>query len=371
MVALSLICLALIAYTYVGYPVLIVVLARVFPLRVEVDESWQPKVSVCIAVHNGAEFVAAKLDSVLALDYPADKLEVLVCSDASTDDTDAIVSAYAARDERVRLLRNDTRAGKPTALNRMRDTASGEVLLMTDVRQRLSTNALSELVARLAPPQVGCVSGALELEGETGAGLYWRYELAIRRNEARFRGLVGVTGALYVVRTADVGVIPADTVLDDMWIPLSLRLQGRRILLFEGAVAYDRAYEDKREFARKARTLFGNYQLYSRLPRLLVPLASRAWFEIVSHKVMRLLCPWLLIALLGATAAVVAAQTYDGTAGLAFTGLLAGQVLLYAMALIGRRGGKLCGVARTFVVLNASAVVGFWQFVRRQDRVTW
>jgi hypothetical protein len=141
--------------------------------------------------------------------------------------------------------------------------------------------------------------------------------------------------------------------------------------LHEGAIAYDRAYEDKREFARKVRTLFGNYQLYSRLPRLLVPFLSRAWFEIVSHKIMRLVCPWLLAALLVASTVVVAGGDTSETSGLLFVGLLAGQLLLYALAALGRRGGKLGGVARTFVVLNAAAVVGLWQFVSRQNRVTW
>ncbi len=371
MVLLSLVCLGLVTYTYVGYPVLITVLGRLFRHRPQVDTEWKPLVTACIAVYNGEAYLAEKLDSLLSQDYPADKLEILVCSDCSTDDTDTIARDYAARDPRVRFLRNETRVGKPTALNRMREQARGEVLLMTDVRQRLSTNATAELVAHLAPENVGCVSGALQLEGKTGAGLYWRYELGIRRNEGRFRGLVGVTGALYVVRTADVAPLPADTVLDDMLIPLRLRLRGRRILLHEGAVAYDRAYEDKREFSRKVRTLFGNYQLYSRLPQLLVPFLSRAWLEIVSHKLMRLVCPWLLLTLLAASTAVVATGDAGDTLGLVFIGLLAGQLLLYAMAIVGRRGGKLCGVARTFVVLNASAVVGLWQFVSRQNRVTW
>jgi len=371
MVVLSFICLGLIAYTYVGYPMLIVVLAKLFRHHPEIDTEWQPVVTVCIAVYNGEAYLEDKLASVLAMDYPADKLEVIVCSDCSSDSTDDIARAHAAKDPRIQFMRNEQRVGKPTALNRMRDAAKGEVLLMTDVRQRLSENAARDLVARLAPADVGCVSGALQLEGDTGAGLYWRYELAIRRNEARFRGLVGVTGALYAVRTADVAPLPADTVLDDMLIPMRLRVAGRRILLHEDAIAYDRAYEDKREFARKVRTLFGNYQLYSRLPRLLVPVLSRAWLEIISHKVMRLVCPWLLLALLGSSAAVAADSSQSDTTNKLFLGLLAGQIAFYLMALVGRRGGKLCGVARTFVVLNASAVVGFWQFLRRRNRVTW
>ena len=173
--------LALLAYTYVGYPVVIALCARLWPMRGVVrDAAYTPMVSALIPAHDAAAFVGAKLDSLLAQDYPRGKLEILVLSDGSRDDTDAILARYAAADARVRPLRREERRGKPSALNLMRGEARGEVLLMTDVRQPLDPGALRTLVAPLADAGVGCVSGNLLLEGEGGAGVYWRYEKWIR-----------------------------------------------------------------------------------------------------------------------------------------------------------------------------------------------
>ncbi|MCA1663380.1 MAG: glycosyltransferase, partial [Myxococcales bacterium] len=124
--------LAVLAYTYAGYPLLVALLARVWPLRTRVDGAWTPMVTACIPVYNAARYLPAKLDSLLALDWPRDKLEILVYSDGATDGSDAIAEDYARRfDGVVRLLRAEARAGKPTAVNRMRREARGDVLLMT------------------------------------------------------------------------------------------------------------------------------------------------------------------------------------------------------------------------------------------------
>jgi cellulose synthase/poly-beta-1,6-N-acetylglucosamine synthase-like glycosyltransferase len=366
--------LALIVYTYAGYPVLVVALARFLGRPVRRDPAYRPRVSVLIPAFNSAELVGPKLDSLLAQSYPRELLEILVYSDGSTDDTEARVLAYGQRHGAlVRLLTGASRQGKPTALNRMREVASGEVLVLTDIRQPLSETAIASLVATIADPAMGCASGNLVLGGDTGAGLYWRYEKAIRMAESRFRSLVGVTGALYAIRRADLPEVPADTILDDMWIPMRLALQRRRIVLVGEAVAFDQAAEDDREFGRKVRTLAGNYQLLARLPRLLVPLANPLWFETFSHKILRLVCPWAMAALaVGSIACVVAPPPGLPAIHLfALRVLLAGEVAFAAAALAGRSGGRLAGVARTFVVLNWAAVVGLYRFVRGEQRITW
>ena len=368
MVWLALISLAVVAYTYAGYPMLVALLGRLFPLRSAADPSWEPMVSACVPFHGGADQIDAKIDSLLALDWPADKLELLFFSDGSTDG-DQHVLARAAQDARIRLLRSEDRRGKPAALNALRAQARGEVLLMTDVRQPLDRNALHALVAELHDPKVGCVSGNLMLAGGEGAGMYWRYEKWIRKSEGRFRGLVGVTGALYVVRKDDVDELRPDLLLDDMWIPMRLRLQRRRILFCERAVVYDRAFGDEREFARKVRTLAGNFQLLARMPRLLLPFVNPSWFETFSHKVMRLLCPFALVALLAASIAV-AMQPPEPMVWV-MRALAAAQIAGYATAALGGAAGRLGGLARTFVVLHAAAVVGLWRFLRGAQRVTW
>jgi cellulose synthase/poly-beta-1,6-N-acetylglucosamine synthase-like glycosyltransferase len=155
--------LVFLTYTYFGYPLLLALLARLLPWRPRPVESWEPTVSICVAAYDCEAYIDAKLSSLLVLDYPADKMEILVYSDASSDGTDTIVTARAQKDPRVRLLRGDTRMGKPTALNRMRERATGEVLLITDARQPLDRGALRALMGLLAAPQVGCVTGNLVL----------------------------------------------------------------------------------------------------------------------------------------------------------------------------------------------------------------
>jgi cellulose synthase/poly-beta-1,6-N-acetylglucosamine synthase-like glycosyltransferase len=366
-------CMAVLAYTYVGYPVLVVLLSRVFPMKAKSDASYRPHVSALIPVYNAERFVDDKVESLMACDYPADKLEVLVYSDGSDDGSDARVEELAARfPGRVRLLRGDKRSGKPTALNVMRQQARGEVLLLTDIRQPLSANAVSDLVARLADPEVGCASGNLVLRGATGAGFYWHYENAIRKAEARFRSMCGVTGPLYAIRRADLPDVPADTILDDMWIPMRLRLAGKRLVLCEQAIAWDQAFDDEREFGRKVRTLAGNYQLFARLPRLLFPFTNPIFFETFSHKLLRLLCPWVLAVLGVATVVAVATRAGAAPGGWGWADvLLAAEAAFALLALLGARAGKLGNVARTFVVLNWAAVVGLGRFVRGAQRITW
>ena len=369
MIALALVSLSLatLAYTYFGYPIVIGLFARLFPRRAAPeDPAWTPKVSALIPVYNASSYLTAKLESLLGLDWPADKLEIWIYSDGATDDTEAVAEAYAARDPRVHLLRGGARAGKPTAVNRMLEVATGEVLLMTDVRQPLERDCLRALVRRLAPSDVACVSGNLTLPTTAGAGVYWRYENWLRNQEARFRSMLGVTGPIYVIRKADLPGLPSETILDDMWIPLRLRLQGRRLLFAADAIAHDQAFDDEREFGRKVRTLAGQYQLLGQLPALLFPWSNPSWFEFASHKLMRLVCPFALVALFFSSAWLAVS-----TRALVPHLILIGQIAFYLLAAAGEKAGKLGQVARTFVVLNYAAIVGLWRHLRGAQRITW
>lgn len=374
MVIASFLAVAVLVYTYFGYPVVIGVLARLWPARREEDPSYLPTVTACIPVYNAASYLPAKVESLFALDYPSDKLEVLLYSDGSTDDTVLVAQKLAERDPRVKVIVSEARRGKPIGVNTMLGVATGEVLLMTDVRQPLVSGALRALVRLLADPKAGCVSGNLVLKGSAGSGAYWRYENWIRLQEGRFRSMVGVTGPIYAIRRADMGQLPEGVILDDMWVPMRLRLEGREILFAQDAIAYDDAFGDEREFGRKVRTLAGNYQLFSLLPALLVPFRNPSWFEVFSHKLLRLVCPWALVALLiTSTVAWIGAEA-SGDASWALyaaRALFGGQVAFYLLAALGGAAGKLGALARTFVVLNAAAVVGLWRFVRGSQKVTW
>jgi cellulose synthase/poly-beta-1,6-N-acetylglucosamine synthase-like glycosyltransferase len=361
-------------YTYVGYPLALAALARLRPLRTREDPAWRPTVTACVPAHDAARFLDAKIASLLAQDYPGDRLEVIVYSDGSTDGTPEVVLAWAARDPRVRLVRGDLRLGKPAGLNRLFVEATGEVLLLTDARQPLVPGALTALVARLFDPAVGCVTGRLVLAGAAGSGAYWRYETWIRRHEGAFRGVVGATGSITALRRRDFTPLPPDLILDDVWIPMRLALAGRRILFAEDAVATDEAFDDGRELGRKVRTLAGNYQILARLPALLSPRANPLWFETISHKVMRLVCPFALLALAAASTMLCLRATADParwlSAWLTF-GIATGQVLLYAGAIAGAAAGRVGRLARTFVVVHYAALLGLARFLRGRQSITW
>jgi hypothetical protein len=177
-----------------------------------------------------------------------------------------------------------------------------------------------------------------------------------------------------VIRKADLPEVPLDVILDDMWIPMRLRLSGRRLLFCEEAVALDEAFGDEREFGRKVRTLAGNYQLFARMPRLLIPVANPSWLEVMSHKVLRLCGPWLIAVFF--VASVVAAAPLQ-TAALTLSpvwlmrAFALGQLFLFFLAWAGPRAGRAGVVYRTFVVLNAAALVGLWRFVSGRQKITW
>ena len=364
--------LGLIVYTYAGYPALISALARWRPRRVREAAGIEPTVSVVLALHNEQAVIAHKLDNLLALDYPPEKLQVVVISDGSTDETDRIVDRYAERHpRRVVLVRLDSNVGKAAAINRGMQRAHGEVVVFCDARQRVDPKALRALVPHFADPNVGAVSGELELEGEGGPGVYWRYEKLIRAAEGRVDSVVGATGALYAIRRHLFKDLPSGTLLDDVYTPMQIVLQGYRVLFEPGARVYDREAKLAGEFARKARTLAGNFQLLQQLPQLLNPLRNRLFVQFSSHKLLRLVCPFALASLFASNVVLVA----TGAPGWPlYVVTLAGQLAAYGLAAKGAVSGESAGraarVSHTFVVLNLAAVEGLRRFLRGELRWT-
>jgi cellulose synthase/poly-beta-1,6-N-acetylglucosamine synthase-like glycosyltransferase len=358
--------LALLAYTYVGYPVAIGLLARLRGRRAPAATDAYPPVTVCLPVYNGARYLPAKIASLLEQDYPG-PVEIIVYLDGCTDDTEMVARSLAAEPRaqgRIRVIANPQRQGKPTGLNTLRGEGTGELMLLNDIRQPLAPTAIKALATALQDPAVGCATGNLVLAGSAGSGVYWRYENWIRRQESAFRGVVGMTGPIGMVRRRDLPVLHQDLILDDVWVPMSIALTGRRTVLVPEAQAVDTAFEDDREMQRKIRTLAGNYQLFARMPTLLVPFANPIWFETFSHKIMRLVAPWLLIAL--ALVSLAGARSSGWIAA-----LLVAQIAFYAAAAVGKPLGRIAALARTFVVLNAAALMGLWRFLTGRQRVTW
>jgi cellulose synthase/poly-beta-1,6-N-acetylglucosamine synthase-like glycosyltransferase len=370
---LALSAILVLIYTYAGYPLLAALWARLAPRPILGRDGFEPTVSICLSVYNGAAHLRDKLRNLQSLDYRASKLQFLVYSDGSTDATEDLLAEFAKSDSRMQFLSSPARLGKPTALNRLLQIATGEVLLLCDVRQRMGPGALKALLRPLSDPSIGCVSGTLVLTGETGPSLYWRYERLIRASEGRIGAMVGVSGCVYAVRRADMSELPHDILLDDMFVPLRMALTTRkRIVLAESAEAHDTAYDDDREFSRKVRTLAGNYQLIAKMPQLLIPGMNPVWFQMVSHKLLRLACPWAL-AFVFLTSLWLMTQHNPPTPSGFWTwrALFFAQCLFYGLALFGSNAKRPGNLARTFVVLNAAAVVGLFRFVRGSQAITW
>ena len=340
-------------YTVAGYPLLLGWLAR-RPRPVK-KEFTPRRVSVVLPVRNGERWIARKLDSLAALDYPAGYMETLVISDGSTDATDRIVGEYRGL-AGLRLLRVPP-GGKARALNRALEEASGEILFLTDVRQELSRDSLRNLVACFADPQVGAVSGELVIrQGQTSAeanvGLYWRYEKWIRTRLSWLDSVIGATGCIYAMRRELARPLPPDTLADDMYLPLAAFFRGYRVILDTTAKAFDDPTGLETEFRRKVRTLAGVYQIAGFYPALLGP-GNRMWFHFVSHKLARLVMPWALIVIAAASlglpegwrAAAIACQA-------AFYGL----ALLDGIVPESSPLKRATSPARTFVVLMAASL---------------
>jgi biofilm PGA synthesis N-glycosyltransferase PgaC len=365
--------LALLAYTYAGYPFVIWLLGQSFPRPVH-RRAFEPRVAVVIVAHNEAPRLARKLDTCIAVAYPRERLRILVVSDGSDDTTDAIARAYA--DRGVDLLAFPVRRGKAACLNDAVAACDEEIVVFTDARQRLDPDAIRYLAENFADPAVGAASGALVFEtaGISGFGegvdAYWRYEKFIREQESRVHSTVGVTGALYALRRECFRSLPTDTILDDVVIPMNVVMQGRRVVFEKRAMAFDTASRDYRhEKLRKVRTLAGNYQLIVSHPRYLVPLRNPVLLQLVSHKMLRLAAPFFMALLLVASV-VLAPRSW------VYQLLLAAQVAAYAVPAAGvlwppARAWKAVKLATAFLSLNWFAVLGMVEFARNRNAHLW
>jgi cellulose synthase/poly-beta-1,6-N-acetylglucosamine synthase-like glycosyltransferase len=295
---LFLVCAGCILYVLAGYPVALGFLARRRHRPVK-KGSELPTVSVIIPVHNGGRFIEEKLESVFALDYPRELLEVVVVADGCTDDTEALIRRFHAGPLRLICI---PRSGKAAALNAGVSRASSEILLMTDVRQQLQPDSLRTMTACFEDSEVGVVSGVLVFregtcQDQADIRLYWRYESWIREKLSEIDSMFGATGPFYAIRRSLFVPLPDDILLDDVYLPMMAFLRGYRLIVEPAAQATDYPMTSAREFARKVRTLGGNYQLMLRLPVLLTR-RNRLLWHFLSYKLGRLLLPWLLALLL-------------------------------------------------------------------------
>ena len=358
---------ALLVYAYFGYAILLWLQVRL-RRRPTQKSPMTPTVSIIIAARNEEANLPTKLDNLRKLDYPQDRLQIVIVSDGSNDRTVEILHEHTAMICPVIL---ESSCGKACALNAGVQRATGEILVFLDARQRVDRDAIRELVSCFTDVTVGAVSGELLLESNTSesapeaVGIYWKIEKAVRKLESDSGSVVGVTGAIYAIRHELYTEIPCGTILDDVFIPMQVARAGFRVIFQPSAIAHDKVFsENDKEFYRKVRTLTGNYQLLRLAPWLLTS-ANPLLFRLMSHKLLRLTAPLLLLLILLASAL---------SSELFYRCFFWVQIILYGLAIIGwlrpfTRRYKLIAIAHFFVLLNVTVVLAFYNFVAGRSRV--
>ncbi|MFN4258903.1 MAG: glycosyltransferase family 2 protein [Gemmataceae bacterium] len=362
-------------FTYAGYPFIIWCCARLFGKKpappARTDDL--PRVSLLIAAYNEEAVIAERIDNALRLDYPADKLEIVIASDGSSDATNDIVRRYAPRG--VRLLAYPARRGKATVLNDSVPRLSGDIVIFSDANTFFDPDAARRLVRWFHDPRVGMVCGRLVLidpqHGRNVDGLYWKYETFLKQCENRLGALLGANGAIYAVRRPLYRPIPANTILDDLLIPLLAVLRSGKGLLYDDeAVAREETPPHlTSEFHRRARIGAGGFQSIFVLWKLLHPRHGWLAFSFFSHKVLRWFSPFLLIILLLSNALLLTKPWYQFT--------MLGQLGFYLLSSLvyqlpsGIRLFKPLRMTTMFTGMNLALMVGFWRWLKGNQKGTW
>lgn len=368
-------------WTYFGYPLLMAVRAKLGGRPIQQDESHTPSLTLLIPAHNEADVIRAKLENALSLAYPPDKLQIIVVDDGSTDGTPEIVREFEGRG--VTLLRQPERSGKMAAVNRGFEAATGELVVLSDASPIYEPDSLRLLARNFADPSVGVVVGALRVWDAQNAvakpaGMYWRYESALRRWESLTGSTVAVHGNMFAIRRSLYRPLRKHTINDEFSIAMEAMRQGYRVVYEPEAISYDMASATMSdEFKRRARINAGRFQALFSAGYLKAP-TPELTFRLISHKLLRPLTPvFMLIALISSfLLMILTAITFDSAFWfwlLAFFAQDAFYMLAYAGYLAERNGrsNKWLSVPYFFVSSNLAALVGLWRWLRNRQSVTW
>jgi len=354
------------AWTHVGYPLAAAALARRRPRPVR-KEDVTPDVTVVVAAHDEEDVIGGRVENLLELDYPRERLEVLIASDGSTDGTEALVEGIAAQEPRVRLLSGERR-GKVQSQDAAVAEIGSEIVAFSDANTRWAPEALRALVRSFADPDVAYVCGQVRLEqadGNSREGVYWRYELWLRESESKLAGVTAGNGAIYAVRRADYS--ESDPRMGhDLGFPYVLAQRGRRSVYEPDALAFEKASRDSEdEFGRRVR-MHAQGWLHLLSGRMLRPADPLFVAQLVSHRVLRYLSGLLHVGLLGSSLALA------GRGGVYRTALAA-QLAWLGLAAAGRLRLPLPGaaIAYYYLLVTAATVAGLARCLRGGVPVVW
>ncbi|HUQ31819.1 MAG TPA: glycosyltransferase family 2 protein [Pyrinomonadaceae bacterium] len=365
---------ALLFYTYAGYPLLLALASRLRSRPVRRGD-WQPRVSVIITAYNEELDLAAKLDNTLLLDYPPDKLEIIVASDCSTDRTDEIAREYANRG--VRLHRQAERLGKTSAQNMAVEAAKGEVILFSDATTLYQPDVLKVMLPNFADDTVGCVAGRLVYVDPSGSSVgegarsYWNYETFLKRHESRVCSLIGASGCLYAVRrSAYVPMYPE--ACSDFLIATKMVEQGLRAVYEPEAVCTEETNKrTDKEMRMRVRIIAQTYTDLWRHRAMMNPFKSGFYaVQLLSHKVLRYLVPIFLLIIFFSSLALSIRSLFYALAALAQLSFYALAGLSWLMEREGRRN-RLLALPQYFVLANLASLVAFYKFLSGERYARW
>lgn len=361
--------LSVILYVYLGYPIVLWLagLARGMSL---VKEDITPTVSLIIPAYNEEKCIAAKIDNSLSLDYPKDRLEIIIGSDGSIDDTNSIVRRY--EHQGVILSHDHRRAGKSSVLMRCVKIANGEIVIFSDADSILEKDSLKNLVKSFADPSIGCVEGVrrdIDKKGLLLDSLYWNYETMLKKLNSRIHSLIGATGAIFAVRRTLYSPINTERG-DDFEIPIRVVLQGYGSVLEPSAIAYHPWLSNKDEFGRIVRIV--SWMMPSAFILLFEAVKKSKWllaFQLISHKILRWCMPIFMILLF-----TVNTGSRHGLYG----PLLLTQVIFYSLAVAGYICDKFeikitstLKIPYFFCLINCASLVGMFKLAFGRSEINW
>jgi cellulose synthase/poly-beta-1,6-N-acetylglucosamine synthase-like glycosyltransferase len=360
-------------WAFIGYPLAVNILSRIYA------KTWQKgpytgSVSMIIAAHNEEEVIRGKVDNCMALDFTPAKAEIIIVSDGSTDKTNAILSEFEGRSERLRIITYPRRAGKANALNLAVTQANGEILIFGDANVMAHEKGCQHLLAPFADPDVGVVCGHVLVRPRgtqevAAEGLYMRFEAAVQLAEALLGSMVGVDGALFAMRRELFRPLAPETILDDFSLSMEAPLAGQRIVYEQDALAVEEVVPSAaNEFKRKSRIVAGGWQFLKDFFKSGRSLSLGMWCAFISHKILRWLGPFFLLSLLITNLFLLGTSSYRL--------LFGSQMLFYLLAAVGfaikaLRRNFIVYLPYYFCVVNLAAMQGFLRFLFNGQKAMW
>jgi len=366
-------------YTYFFYPLLLVLIGRIKASRrrqfsLTCSDRYLPRVTMIVCAYNEEKNLPAKIQNCRNIDYPAEKLSFLFGSDGSDDKTWTILQSI--QDPRFRVVEGRHRRGKVGMLNALTRIVHSDLIVFSDANTMYESTAIRRLVEPFSDPKVGCVIGKQILFAPDHdplacktEGVYWRYENWIKEKESLLGAVAGVNGSIFAIRRHLYEKMPRQTITEDQVLGLKIMSKGYKGIFEHRAIGWEPLSTLADELRRRIRISAGNFQSLFLVPRVLSPLSGWIHFAFVSHKLIRWLVPFFLLAMLSANV-ILAGQPFYGS-------VLFFQSLFYGLALLGMILPKLTGVLKIlsipkyFLAKNVAILLGFGRFITRRQRVTW